>query len=229
MDRGLYVAASGMLTEQARQDQLANDLANVTTAGYKADRVSQSSFGELLLANRRDGSTVGKAGLGVKLDRQYTDLRPQPLKETDEPLDLAVAGEGYFAVRTASGIRYTRNGAFQAAANGTLVDQLGNAVLDKGRQPVKLQGDGTVKASDVGLFAVPNARKQGDSNFTGTARGEAGGEVRTGQLETSGVDSTRVLIDMMASMRAFEAGQRAVTTIDESLKSAAQRVGSTSG
>ena len=59
MDRGLYIAASGMLAEQLRQDQIANDLANASTAGYKADRTTQQSFGEMLLTNSVTGATIG--------------------------------------------------------------------------------------------------------------------------------------------------------------------------
>ena len=65
MDRGLYIAASGMLAEMARQDLLANDLANVSTAGYKSDRASQRSFSEVMLANTRTGQAVGPLGSGA--------------------------------------------------------------------------------------------------------------------------------------------------------------------
>ena len=59
MDRGLYIAASGMLAEQIRQDQIANDLANAATPGYKSDRTAQREFGELLLTNRANGAAIG--------------------------------------------------------------------------------------------------------------------------------------------------------------------------
>jgi flagellar basal-body rod protein FlgG len=59
MERGLYIAASGMLAEQVRQDQIANDLANAATPGYKSDRTSQAGFGELLLSNGATGAVVG--------------------------------------------------------------------------------------------------------------------------------------------------------------------------
>src|SRR3954467_5404142 len=107
MERGLYIAASGMLAEMARQDQLANDLANASTPGYKADRVSQKSFGDLLLGDTADGSTVGPPGQGSAIDKQVIDLRPQALRDTSQPLDLAVEGEGWFGVQTKQGIRYT--------------------------------------------------------------------------------------------------------------------------
>ena len=60
MDRGLYIAASGMLAEQVRQEQIANDLANASTAGYKADRTTQQSFGEMLLTNSVTGATSAR-------------------------------------------------------------------------------------------------------------------------------------------------------------------------
>src|ERR1700750_1244355 len=121
MERGLYIAASGMVAEMARQDQLANDLGNASPPGYKADRVSQKSFGDLLLSDTAGGGTVGPLGQGAALDKQVTDVRAQPLRDTGQPLDLAVQGEGYFGVRTAQGVRYTRNGSFAADKSGNLV------------------------------------------------------------------------------------------------------------
>jgi flagellar basal-body rod protein FlgG len=226
MERGLYIAASGMLAEMARQDQLANDLANASTPGYKADRVSQSSFGALLLSDSADGATVGPLGSGAAIDKQQTDLRQQALRTTDEPLDLAIQGDGYFGVRTANGVRYTRNGAFSADAKGNLVDQLGNQVLGEGNQPIAVDQDGKIDVSKVAVFDVRTPVKQGDSNFTGQATGKATGEVRSGALEGSGVDPARAMVDLMGSMRAMEATQRALTTIDSTLQLTASQVGS---
>ena len=98
MERGLYIAASGMLSEMQRQDLIANDLANASTPGYKADRTTQHSFEEMLLANRRTGKEIGSLGTGVSIARQVTDLSPQSVLETGEPLDFAVVGEGFFGV-----------------------------------------------------------------------------------------------------------------------------------
>ena len=119
MDRGLYIAASGMLSEMVRQEQISNELANASTPGYKADRTSQSGFGELLLQNTRTGSVVGPVGLGVQIAETKTDLAPAPIHETGNPLDFAVEGEGFFAVKTPAGVRYTRNGQFTADGAGT--------------------------------------------------------------------------------------------------------------
>ena len=227
MERGLYIAASGMVSEMARQDLIANDLANASTPGYKSDRAVQGSFGDLLLRNTQTGATVGPLGMGSRVERQVTDLSAAPIRETGEDLDFAVEGDGYFAVRTAQGVRYTRNGQFSAAANGTLVDQLGNAVLGANGQPVRIGADGKVPAASVGVFAVQNARKVGDSFFQGTASGRATGQVRSGALEGSGSDPVRAMTDMIASLRAFESGQKVITTIDSTLQKAANQVGST--
>jgi len=229
MERGLYIAASGMVAEQMRQDQIANDLANSSTAGYKADRVTQRAFADLLLSNTATGQSIGGLTMGVAADRMVTDTSPQPVRDTGEPLDLAIAGEGWFAVQTPQGTRYTRNGQFTAAADGTLTDQLGNRVLGANGQPVKVDGSGHVDAKAVGVFAVNDPAKQGDNLFTGTAAGQATGSVRTGALEGSGVDPARTMVDMIASFRAYEAGQKVIQTIDESLHKTATQVGSPNG
>jgi flagellar basal-body rod protein FlgG len=229
MDRGLYIAASGMIAEQMRQDAIANDLANASTPGYKADRVTQASFGDLLLANTRSGRVVGPLGMGAFADAKVTNLAPQALRVTDEPLDLAIAGEGFFAVQTPQGIRYTRNGQFSASPNGFLIDQLGNPVLGPNGQPVRLTADHRVVPGSVGVFAVVNATKVGDNYFTGIAGGQATGEVRIGALEGSGIDPARTMVDMIASFRAYEAGQRVIQTIDESLRKTSTQVASATG
>jgi flagellar basal-body rod protein FlgF len=225
MERGLYIAASGMVAEMARQDQLANELANASTPGYKADRVSQQSFGDLLVQDGADGSVIGALGTGVQIDKQVTDLRPQALRDTGQPLDLAIEGDGWFGVRTKQGVRYTRNGSFAADARGNLVDQLGNQVLGAGNQSVKVGPDGTVDATKVGVFNVRNPVKQGDNDYLGQASGKATGQVRTGALEGSGVDPARAMVDLMGSMRAMEATQRAITTIDSTLQQTSTQVG----
>ncbi|HEX2084299.1 MAG TPA: flagellar hook-basal body protein [Solirubrobacteraceae bacterium] len=225
MERGLYIAASGMLSEMQRQDLIANDLANASTPGYKADRTAQHSFSELLLANRQTGATIGALGTGVSITRQVTDLSPQALRETGEPLDFAITGEGFFGVQAQDGLRFTRNGRFMADGEGRLTDQLGNPVVGRGGRPVQVAADGTVDAAQLGVFNVQNPRKAGEGLFTGAAGGPAAGVARSGALEGSGVDAARTMVDMIASLRAFEAGQRVITTIDSTLQKAANDVG----
>ena len=226
MDRGLYIAASGMLAEQIRQEQIANDLANASTAGYKADRTAQRSFGDLLLANTTTGGAVGRQGTAVQVDAIETDFSPKPARETGEALDFAISGEGFFAVQTAQGVRYTRNGQFALDPQGRLVTAQGDPVLDAGGRPITA-ADGRVDPRRIGVVTLTDPRKEGDSLVSGTPAGAAAGTVRSGALEGSGADAARSMVDMIASMRAFEAGQKVIQAIDDTLGQAASKVGLT--
>ena len=88
--------------------------------------------------------------------------------------------------------------------------------------------NGTVDPRRIGVVALTNPVKQGDSLVTGTPAGAANGTVRSGALEGSGADPARSMVDMIDSMRAFEAGQKVIQAIDETLGKAATQVGSTS-
>lgn len=227
MDRGLYIAASGMLAEQIRQEQIANDLSNAATPGYKGDRTAQRSFGELLLANSTSGGVVGGQSTAVQVDAIETDFSPRPARDTGEPLDFAITGEGFFAVQTAQGVRYTRNGQFSLDPQGRLVTAAGDPVLGRNGRPV-VATDGKVDPRLLGVTALTNPRKEGENLVTGTPAGAATGTVRSGALESSGADAARSMVDMIASMRAFEAGQKVIQAIDDTLGQAATKVGAVS-
>ncbi len=229
MDVGLYTAATGMLAEQVRQDQLTNDLSNSSTPGYKPDRSVQSSFPDLLLSNTATGQTIGPLGTGVTISRTVTDMTPAAMQQTGQPLDFAVEGTGFFAARTPTGIRYTRDGQFSSNAQGLLVDTQGNQVLGQGGAAIRVSAKGTVAPTALGVFNVPNAAKQGNNYFVGAAAGRATGTARQGELEGSGVDPIHTMVDMMASLRAYESGQKAIQSIDETLGESAQSVGSIGG
>jgi flagellar basal-body rod protein FlgF len=228
MDLGLYIAASGMVAEQVHQDQLANDLANASTPGFKPDETSQHSFGAVLLANTEGGAAVGSVDEGVALGKTYTNMTPGSMQETGEPLDFAIEGSGFFAVKTPQGIRYTRDGQFSTSANGILTDTNGDPVLSAKGAQIKVSAAGTVPAGAVGVFEVPGAVKQGENLYTGTAAGKPSGTVRQGSLEGSGVDAAKVMVEMITSMRSFQSGQQAIQAIGETLQEAASQVGSVS-
>jgi flagellar basal-body rod protein FlgG len=225
MERGLYIAATGMVAEMVRQDQIANDLANASTPGYKADRSSQSSFGDLLLSNTVSGQQIGPLGMGAQIDRIVTDVNAGPVRETGEPLDFAIEGDGWFGIQTQQGVRYTRNGQFALSPQGTLIDSMGNQVVGRGGGPIRANGDGTVDSGQLGVFNLTNIAKVGDSYVTGNAAGQSQATVRSGALEEANVEASRSMVDMIASFRAFEAGQRVIRTIDDSLQKAANSVG----
>jgi len=229
MERGLYIAAAGMLAEQARQDQISQDLANSATNGYKPDRVAQRSFSDTLLENSRSRQPIGSLGSGPQIGVAETNFAQGALKNTGAPLDCAIAGDGFFGVQTARGVRYTRDGSFQSNGSGQLVDQFGNRVLGKDSRPVVLSADGTIDTAKVGCFKVTDAKKAGDGQFSGSASGQDRGQVSSGVLETSGVDAGCTMINMMASLRAYEAGQKAIAAIDQTLQAAATQAGGIPG
>jgi flagellar basal-body rod protein FlgG len=226
MDLGLYIAASGMVAEQARQDQLANDLANASTPGYKASESAEHSFGDLLMTNSATGQSVGSIGEGVQTVSEHTNLSPAGSHETGQPLDFAVVGEGFFAVRTPQGVRYTRDGQFTQSAAGLLTDSFGNEVLGANGASIKVGAGDRVAPSALGLFKLSGAAKQGENLFTGTPSGAATGTVRSGALEESGVDPVKTMTEMMTSLRTFQSGQQAISAIGQTLQEAATQVGS---
>jgi len=220
-----------MLAEQLRQDQIANDLSNSSTSGYKAERTTQQSFGEMLLTNSVTGNQVGRVTTGVSVTNTVTDWTPQPLKDTGEPLDFAINGDGFFAVQTDDGVRYTRNGEFQSDEQGNLVTAMGDPVLGRNNQPVKIGADGKVDPRNLDVVLLNNPEKVGDNYITGTpgaVAGQTAGTARAGALEGSGANANQAMVDMIESMRAYEAGQKVIHTIDETLGKAASSVGSLS-
>ncbi len=229
MDTGLYIAASGMLAQQVHEDQLANDLSNASTPGYKSDSSVQSDFGSMLLANTATGQTIGTLNTGVQLSAPVTNMTPSTLYSTNQPLDFGIAGQGFFGVRTAQGTRYTRDGQFGENAQGLLVDGQGNPVLSQNGATITVSAQGTVPASSLGVFNVTGVAKQGDNDFTGTAGGKATGTVKQGELEDSSVDPVMTMTNMISSLQTYQAGENAIQTIDSTMQESAGSVASLGG
>lgn len=177
----------------------------------------------MLLTNSLTGRQIGAQGTAVQVDRIVTDWTSMPARETGEPLDFAITGDGFFAVRTEQGVRYTRNGQFSVSPQGQLTTASGDPVLGRGGQPVTVGADGRVDPRRLEVVTLQNPRKDGDSLVLGTpGGGGAAGTARAGAPEGSGAEPARSMVDMIASLRAFEAGQRVITTIDETLAKASQ-------
>ena len=123
MISGLYAAANGMISMEDRQAIIANNIANAATPGFRRQEGVLKGFYEVLLgelgsAQRYDQST--SPGGGITLDQSFTDLAGGPIGTTGNPLDVAIAGPGYFVVETPAGQRFTRNGRFTVDAEGEL-------------------------------------------------------------------------------------------------------------
>jgi flagellar basal-body rod protein FlgF len=246
MERGLYIAAAGMMAEQVRQDQIANDLANSSTPGYKADRSEQSSFEDALISNSSTGQTIGSLSMGSQITRIVTDMSQGALTQTGDPLDLGLNGDGFFAVSTPSGVRYTRDGQLSVDGQGRLETTTGYTLLGKNGQPINVSAangtdditvapDGTVKLKNatvgqIALFSLTGAAKQGDTLFSGTpVAAPASTTIEQGTLESSGVNPATTMVDMIVSLRAYESTQRVIQTIDQELGKATNSVGSATG
>src|SRR5208282_1873750 len=104
--------------------------------------------------NTEGGAPVGSVDEGVALGKTYTNMTAGSAVETGEGLDFAIEGSGFFAVRTAQGVRYTRDGQFTASAAGVVTDASGDPVLDQAGAPVTLGSGGAISASALGLFEV---------------------------------------------------------------------------
>jgi flagellar basal-body rod protein FlgG len=242
MDGGLYIAASGMVAEQVRQDQIASDLANSSTPGYKAERSSQESFEQHLLQDRSTGNSIGSIDFGVRIDAVDLDMTQGPLKQTNEPLDLALDGEGFFKIKTSNGDAYTRDGQLMVDAKGELETLQGNLVLGDGGKAIVV-GTGTVSigatgavtvdgksAGNIAVVSLTKPVRLGETLFSGTeGKRPAGTAVRQGYIEESAADPIRAMVSMITSYRAMESGQRVIHAIDETLSRGIDSSGASNG
>src|ERR1700742_1158536 len=126
-----------MLADQIRQDVIANNLANATTAGFKGDVAVGEAFPALLVHNIQDGQTTGSLGLGSRITETATNSAQGAIIHTGNTYDLAIAGPGWFSVQGPTGKAYTQNGAFTANEKGQLVTADGLAVLDTNGRAVQ--------------------------------------------------------------------------------------------
>ena len=220
----------------------ANNVANQTTSGFKADHIA---FREYLAAI--DAQTTGDPLVSLVVDPDtYTDFSAGGLEQSYRDLDFAIDGDGFFAVETASGVRYSRDGRFSVNAFGELVNRSGAQVLDSGGSPILIDPEaGAVLATPDGELqqnATPIAqlgvyrfddlrqlRKAGDNLFAASAEPSiaATPRVRQGFVETSNVNPVAAMTDMIEVMRAYEQAARLTETASELERQAIETLGST--
>jgi flagellar basal-body rod protein FlgG len=225
---GLFAAASGMTAQQQQLDNLANNLANVSTTGYHAE---QTAFSDLLYNQVDEAGTVTTAGAGAGA-RDIGTLEVQgSLQQTGQPLDLAIEGQGFFEVKRADGsTALTRDGAFQldsarqiVSADGSVLQPPITLPAGVSLEEVKIASDGTVTASGrtLGKIALvdvpaPNALlSAGNGQFTTTAASGApaavsGASMIQGALEGSNVDIGSEMTAMVDTERSYQMGSSAV-------------------
>ena len=259
MFRSLATASSGMEAQQTRLDVTANNIANVSTNGFKRGR---AEFADLVYQQLRppgaptgDGTTAPtgtEIGLGTRLVATTRENSQGELKQTGNPLDLAIEGQGYLPITLPNGeTAYSRNGALQLSAEGRLVTSDGYAVggditVPPEAQTITIAVDGTVTATlpgetqpaelgkiQLATFVNPGGlAAKGGTLFTETsasgaavlgAPGEGGaGTLRQGMLEVSNVNVVTEMIDLIAGQRAYEINSRVIKAADDMLGQTAQ-------
>ena len=228
MPSGIYGALSGAVTVDNHLEVLSNNLANVSTPGFKQER----SFFQSILDNRVQTS----AGLGVNystMDGTTTDFSQGKIEYTGRNLDLAIEGDGFFKVADENGFYYTRHGGFQRMPDGAVVTRSGEQLVgEEGPivipdHAVSIEQDGTILSSNgqqvgqVDIYRIENnqaLQKQGNSMWSFEDAGEEelveGSLLRQGHLESSNVSPIWITTKLIAGNRSFQSYQRAVKAYD---------------
>ncbi len=227
MLEGLYSAAAGMAAQQEQLNAISNDLANLSTSGYKSERVA---FSDLLYNPVNIAGTVSSAGAGASAKVIGRSEAPGSIQETGEPLDLAIEGGGYFEVTRANGQKaLTRNGTFGVDAGGSIVNAEGNRLTPPIKLPagvsageVRIAADGTVtagqqKLGQIKLVTVTSPEhmlSDGGSEFSPTAASgaphPATGKIRQGALEASNVNVANEMALMVSTQRNYQLTSTAI-------------------
>lgn len=251
MGDGIYSAVSGAVAQQRSLDVVANNVANARTTAYRGDRVA---FAEAL-ANTGETRPEGDALRYVSADRVATSDEAGTMRQTGNPFDLALAGDGFLAVETPAGERYVRAGSLVQSPDGYLVTQqghrvlgLGPATLEGGGRPeavrlppdtrdVEIARDGLVTADglDVGALRIvrfegPAAVRKEGLNLFAAAPGSApvtdtATEVMQGYLEGSNVNAVAGVHELVTVTRSFEALQKVIDTFQRLDDRAARDLG----
>lgn len=253
MIRGLYTAVSGMITQEAKQDVITNNLANVNTVGFKKDDLAIGSFEDMLIQNydkvvggQNVRNVIGYLNNGSKVDSVNTDFTSGTIEATGNSTDFAIDGRGFFTVNRNGQNYYTRDGHFHVNPEGYLVTDSGDYVsfqqnqrLFVGNNKIVCDPQGNVKLMDsnnnvVGQdkFATAdfnnynNLQKIGDNLYQGNNPRTANITVKQNSLERSNVNTVNEVVNMITTMRTFETNQKIVQSMDETLDKVVNQVGS---
>jgi flagellar basal-body rod protein FlgF len=242
MENALLVTLSRQITLQHKMDVIANNLANLNTAGFKGEAVK---FEEYLMPV---ASVQTFQGRDRRVDfvndpRMVRDLSEGTFKQTGNELDVAVAGDGWLVVAAPGGERYTRNGQLKLSAEGVLVTNEGYPVQGEGgdisfgteETGISIARDGTISTSQgikarlqLVEFASPQAmKKQGDSLYSSeeAPRPAEQSRIIQGSYESSNVQSMQELSAMIDTVRAYESVSRMLAVTDETRGQAIQQLG----
>lgn len=258
--RSLDIGATGMMAQQLNVDVISNNIANMTTTGYKKQR---AAFQDLMYQNiNRPGSTSSDSGttipsgiqigLGVKTGSVYRMHGQGAIQMTQNQLDLAILGRGFFQVEMPDGsTAYTRDGTFQLNENGEVVTTQGNRILPGITVPsntvsIDINAQGEVLATLQGQTAPSNLGQIEMADFvnpagleakgnnlyletvasgtptTGVAGQDQFGSLEQGALEQSNVDVVSEITSLISAQRAYEMNSNVISTSDEMMQTLTQ-------
>lgn len=228
MDSGYYAAMTGLLARTQALDTAATNLANAQTPGFRAQR---EFFRSVLVGPDAEDSQLGQAlnRFGL-LGGDRLSMAQGPVQETGNPLDLAIEGDGFFAVRSANGVRYTRDGSFHRSQGGMLVTSANEPVLSSSGQPilfpagdVSIGSDGVLSiaggaVATIGVFGFPadaQLHAEGANRYAAPdgvgATVSKDAAVRQGALEGANQDLVQDTLDLVMMQRQAEMMQKALT------------------
>lgn len=248
MFKGFYNLTSGMLTQGRNLDVISNNMTNVATAGFKADRYTFSTFQEVMwqrVGNMdRKYTELGTQSWITAPSKLYTDYEQGSIEETGESLDFAIEGDGFFALQTPNGERvYTRNGNFSLDNDGYLWLSGYGQVLSVIGEPMRLITD-RITVDDVGNIYTENGgylgqigvfrfedngelEKNNYGFFVSQADGEAATEFKIHHkwVERSNIDLVQQMTGMITAGRAYQSAAEVTKIYDEVMRKATEDVG----
>lgn len=239
MVRGFYQLTSGMLTQSRVLNTLSNNLANTSTNGFKAQKVSAKTFGSMVI-DRIDSqrTPIGNVTLMTTADKTVTDFSQGTMQQTDRALDFAVRGDGFFAVQSNDGVVYTRNGSFDLDNGGYLVLNGVGRVLGKNGQPIYL-GTDNFQCDSVGNLSINGTAAEsigvyrfndnqaltvvGEGMYSGAnAAVEQTPQIVWKYVEGSNADMAQQLTSAISSQRNLQSCSQALKMYDQVLDKATE-------
>lgn len=245
MSGGMYLAAAGAMVQQMRLEVLANNIANINTNGYKGEqtifRVAEETAEPA--SEPASGEIQSLSPYAPPFETRI-DFSQGALRETGNPLDVAINGKGFFAVQTPDGVQYTRQGSFSLNEERLLVTPDGYPVLgeggeitiEEGQVEIDFQGGIYINGDEVGRLQLTNfedldtLQKVGNGRFLQTDETIVGQPpeettLSQGYLETANVNPIMAMTEMIETSRAFEAYQKVIQTADEATSTSINTVG----
>lgn len=227
MYKGIYIAMSGAVLRSQELDNVANNLANVSTSGFKRTTFSSRLYPLMEGVTQKQDAVYDDARAMSYVGKYHIDPSEGNIKITGNPLDLAIDGEGFFAVDAGGQTFYTRNGTFSRNKDGFLVSGNGSKVLDRSNKPIRIEGETVNVSADGNIYSngniagklkvakLDNIWHEGNSLFSGKETGNAEGQVLQGSIEMSNVNPVKELVGIISAIREYESAQKVIQNFND--------------